>query len=105
MASRLRCARVTQTIGFTLRSHLEAAPEADVLAPLLPAVMEQLAGVIEEGLPDAVSRLAGAAGPLIDARGMDRALNALYRDVSTAGKVARAAAAAQLRDAGGGGGG
>lgn len=80
-----------QTIGFTLRSHLEASsPEAAPgLAPLLPGLMEVLAGLIEDGLPAAAAPLAAAAGPVVDVRAMDRALQALYREASSGSRSGR----------------
>jgi hypothetical protein len=92
-----------QTIGFMLRSHLEAAsPEACAgLSPLLPGIMEVLAGLIEDGLPAAAAPLAAAAGPVLDVRAMDRALQALYREASSGSRGGRAGAKA---GAGGGGG-
>ncbi|KAF6253828.1 hypothetical protein COO60DRAFT_1642879 [Scenedesmus sp. NREL 46B-D3] len=81
----------TQTIGFTLRSHLESAsPEAAAgLAPLLPGIMEVLAGLTEDALPAAAAPLAAAAGPVLDVRAMDRALQALYRECSKGSRGAR----------------
>jgi hypothetical protein len=90
-----------QTIGFTLRSHLESASAeaAAGLAPLLPGIMEVLAGLIEDALPAAAAPLAAAAGPVLDVRAMDRALQALYRECSSGsrggrGSPAKAAGAA-----------
>lgn len=81
----------SQTIGFTLRSHLEASsPEAAPgLAPLLPGLMEVLAGLIEDGLPAAAAPLAAAAGPVVEVRAMDRALQALYREASSGSRSDR----------------
>jgi hypothetical protein len=86
----LRGVRV-QSIGFTLRSHLEAASaeSAAGLAPLLPGIMEVLAGLIEDALPAAAAPLAAAAGPVLDVRAMDRALQALYRECSSGSRTGR----------------
>jgi hypothetical protein len=80
-----------QTIGFTLRSHLESASaeSASGLAPLLPGIMEVLAGLIEDALPAAAAPLAAAAGPVLDVRAMDRALQALYRECSSGSRGGR----------------
>jgi hypothetical protein len=80
-----------QTIGFTLRSHLESASAeaASGLAPLLPGIMEVLAGLIEDALPAAAAPLAAAAGPVLDVRAMDRALQALYRECSSGSRAGR----------------
>lgn len=63
-----------------------------MLSALLPGVMEVLAGLIEDELPAAVAPFAAQAGPVIDGKAMDRALNALYRDCTASARAARAAA-------------
>lgn len=99
-----------QTISFTLKSHLEDPSAAATLSSLLPGIMEVLAGLIENDLPEAVLPFTVQAGPVIDGRVMDRALNNLYRECTTSARAARAAgraagrkpAAARSAAAGGG---
>lgn len=94
--------RTVQTITFALKSHMRDGPRAACLSRLLPGIMEGLAGLIE-GLPPALAPFASRGGPVLDARAMDRVLNAMYRDVTAAvrsakaaGKQARQAVAAPL---------
>jgi hypothetical protein len=51
--------------------------------------MEVLAGLIEDELPTAVAPFAVQAGPVIDGKAMDRALNALYRECTTSARAAK----------------
>jgi hypothetical protein len=46
-----------QTIGSILKDHLQVsgAATAAQLQPLVPAIMEVLAGLIEEGIPEALA--------------------------------------------------
>lgn len=56
--------------------------------------LQVLAGLLEDELPTAVAPFATQAGPVIDARAMDRALNTLYRECTASARAAKAAAAA-----------
>jgi hypothetical protein len=69
-----------------------------LLLPLLvshphPLHMQVLAGMLEDELPTAVAPFATQAGPVIDGRAMDRALNTLYRECTASARAAKAAAA------------
>lgn len=95
------CLLCLQTVGFTLCSHLEeSASNAARLAPLLPGIMEVFAGLIEDQLADAVAPYAAQAGPVMDVRAMDRALQALYKQCSAGSRASRTAAAQQGTAAG-----
>lgn len=87
----------TQTISFTLKSHLEDPSAGATLSSLLPGIMEVLAGLIENDLPEAVLPFTLQAGPVIDGRAMDRALNNLYRECTTSARAAKAAGRAASR--------
>lgn len=67
-----------------------SAEDAAALSMLLPAIMEQLAGLIEEQLIDAVAPLAAQAGQCLDVQAMDKALNTMYRECQAAARAARA---------------
>jgi hypothetical protein len=86
-----------QTISFTLKSHLEDPSAGATLSSLLPGIMEVLAGLIENDLPEAVLPFTLQAGPVIDGRAMDRALNNLYRECTTSARAAKAAGRAASR--------
>eukprot|EP00879_Flechtneria_rotunda_P010819 GHRR01011308.1.p1 GENE.GHRR01011308.1~~GHRR01011308.1.p1 ORF type:complete len:249 (+),score=85.90 GHRR01011308.1:959-1705(+) len=85
---------VTQTASFTLRSHIEGlseggAPAAADLARLLPAIMEVLAGLVDDQLAEALAPLTVQAGPILDVKAMDKALNAMYRECQDATQAVR----------------
>eukprot|EP00878_Enallax_costatus_P013401 GHUV01014013.1.p1 GENE.GHUV01014013.1~~GHUV01014013.1.p1 ORF type:complete len:422 (+),score=154.88 GHUV01014013.1:285-1550(+) len=83
----------TQTISFTLKSHMEAsAANSIALAPLIPAVMEVLAGIIEEGLSDGVAVFSAHSGPVIDGKSMDRALSTMYKECQLSSRAAKSSA-------------
>lgn len=51
--------------------------------------MEVLAGVIEEGLSEAVAVLSAQCGPIIDGKSMDMALNAMYKECQAISRAAK----------------
>ncbi len=53
------------------------ASNAQRLQPLLPAMMECLAGLIEEGIPEALTPFTSIAGPIVDGKVLDKSLNAM----------------------------
>ena len=57
-----------QTIGATLKDHLQGsgAGTAAQLQPLVPAIMEVLAGLIEEGIPEALAPFTKVRLPATD---------------------------------------
>lgn len=73
-----------QAMTATLKAHIVDAPSAVVVSRLLPGIMEGLASLIEEGLPAIVAPFADAAGPVLDARALDRSLNDMWRTISAA---------------------
>lgn len=82
-----------QSITFTLKSHIDASTaNATALAPLVPAIMEVLAGIIEEGLSDATAVFSAQSGPVIDGKSMDRALNTMYKECQASTRAAKAGA-------------
>eukprot|EP00877_Chromochloris_zofingiensis_P001255 jgi/Chrzof1/1112/Cz01g40160.t1 len=79
-----------QTIGATIRSHMEAtAGNTAKLQPLVPAIMDCLGGLIEDGLPEALSAFSKVAGPVVDASALDKCLNAMYRECQAGSRAAK----------------
>jgi len=82
---------------------MEAAPSnARRLQPLVAPLMEEVAGLIEGGLPGALAPFSRHAGAVVDPKELDRALQAMYAECSAACKGA--GATARQRAAAGGGG-
>lgn len=69
-----------------------SARNATALAPLIPAVMEVLAGIIEEGLSDGVAVFSAHNGPVVDGKSMDRALSTMYKECQMSSRAAKSTA-------------
>ncbi|KAI8463224.1 MAG: hypothetical protein J3K34DRAFT_153633 [Monoraphidium minutum] len=80
-----------QVVSSNLRRHIDASPSgARKLQPLVAPVMEEIASLLEVGIPGALAPFEARAGPAHDPRELDAALQALYSECSAACSAAGA---------------
>lgn len=82
-----------KVITATLKRHIEAAPaNTRKLQPLVAPLMEEVAAIIEAGVPEALAPFTRAAGRAFDPKELDKALQAMYSECSAACKGTSAGA-------------
>jgi hypothetical protein len=86
-----------QAVSSTLQRHIEGAPSnARKLQPMIAPLMEEVAALIEDGIPAALAPFEARAGPVTDAEDLERALQEMYASCTAA---CRGAGAASRRSA------